>query len=359
MAEPHPSLLERKILHVDMDAFYAAVEIRDCPELASRPVVIGGAPDSRGVVATANYIARSFGIRSAMACSKAARLCPDAVFIRPEFEKYRRVSSQLRVILTRYSSIIEPVALDEAYLDVTHAPQGLYAVQIAVRIQQAILVELGLSCSVGVAPNKMIAKIASDMKKPGGITVVLPADVEAFMEHLPLRRINGVGPATEKRLADFGLRICGDVWVRREAELVERFGERMAQWLTMRSRGLDLRPVQTERNRKSIGCETTFVRDLRDPDSIKYEIAQITRELTRRLQKHRLQGRTLTLKVKYGDFTQVTRAVSLPKDASGIGSDDALRIHDLATVLLEKTDVGSRSVRLIGLSVANLMSSQT
>ncbi len=352
----HPSLLERKIIHVDMDAFYASVEIRDNPELAGRPVIVGGSPDSRGVVATASYEARKFGVRSAMACARAARLCPGAVFIRPDFEKYRAVSARIREIFSRFTKLIEPVALDEAYLDVTDNIDGLYAVQIAKKIQQEIREELGLSCSAGVAPNKMLAKIASDLRKPGGISVVLPGQVSDFMRGLPLRKINGIGPATEQRLARHGLVTCGDVREKTVEELRALFGERMAAWLADRSRGIDLRHVQTSRERKSIGCEETFARDVTSPEILRQELAGVARQLGARMEKRELSGRTLTLKVKFADFTQVTRAVTLNKGDNGdqasiFRGGDAGAIYAAALDLLEKTGAGQRPVRLLGLAI--------
>jgi DNA polymerase IV len=207
----HPSLLKRKIIHVDMDAFYAAVETRDNPELVGRPLVIGGHPQSRGVVCTASYVARKFGIRSAMSCARAYRLCPDAVFLPPNFHKYQQVSQQIHGIFARYTPLIEPLSLDEAYLDVTQAPSGLYAAQIGREIQSAVSQELRLSCSVGVAPNKLVAKIASEYRKPAGLTVVPPEKVAAFMRVLNVRSLFGVGPATEKRLHALGLLTCADI----------------------------------------------------------------------------------------------------------------------------------------------------
>lgn len=354
MADPHPSLLERKIVHVDMDAFYAAVEIRDRPDLAEKPVIIGGSPQSRGVVAAANYVARKYGVRSAMACARAERLCPGAVFIRPDLEKYRSISGQIRAIMMRYAKMIEPVALDEAYLDVTDSPMRLLAVQTAIKIQQDIRSELGLSCSAGVAPNKLLAKIASDMKKPGGITVVLPADVESFMAPLSLRKINGVGPATEKRLANLGLHICQDVWQRSEVELNSKLGERMGIWLAQRSRGVDPRPVQTERIRKSLGCESTFASDIMAFEALQHELGRLVLELVRRMDKRKVQGRCMTLKVKYLDFSQVTRSRSVSSDEPAISWSDPDRIRNLALQLLGKTAAGQKPIRLIGLSLSNL-----
>src|SRR3989338_5154126 len=200
----HPSLLKRKIIHFDMDAFYAAVEIRDDPRLQGKPIVIGGSPNSRSVVCTASYPARRYGIRSAMSCARAAFLCPEAIFIKPNFEKYKAASVQIREIFSRYTDLIEPLSLDEAYLDVTNNKLGLYAVQIAKRIKSDIVKELNLTGSAGVAPNKLVAKIASDLNKPDGLTIVLPHQVTEFMRNLPLRKINGIGPATEKRLHGAG-----------------------------------------------------------------------------------------------------------------------------------------------------------
>jgi DNA polymerase-4 len=338
----------RKIIHIDMDAFYASVEIRDNPALAGKPVIIGGLPSSRGVVATASYEARKFGIRSAMSSSIAARICPSAIFLKPDFEKYKAVSNQIHEIFGRYTNIIEPIALDEAYLDVTNPPCGSYAVQIAKKIHENIREELGLSCSAGIAGNKMLAKIASDLRKPGGISVILPDQVEDFMRHLPLRKINGVGTATEKKLLAHGLSTCKDAWDAGLNKLTQIFGQRMGTWLNERSRGIDMRPVQTSRIRKSIGCEKTFPKDAIGADEVKKELTAVALDLARRLERRNACGHTITLKVRYSDFTQVTRALT---SSHTFKSGNPTAIIDCAQKLIEKTEAATRPVRLIGLSL--------
>lgn len=346
----HPWLLARKIIHFDMDAFYAAVEVRDRPELKGKALVVGGSPQSRGVVCTASYEARKFGVRSAMPCSQAARLCPEAMFISPNFAKYKAASREIHEIFTRYTSIIEPLSLDEAYLDVTHNSQGLYATAIALRIQAAIRSELGLSGSAGVAPNKLIAKIASDFHKPEGITVVLPEQVERFMERLPLRRLHGIGPATDKRLKELGLETCSDVWRHSKEWLEAQLGS-TGEWLYERSRGLDDRPVETHRERKSLGKEETFATDILDRSVLEHEIELIADEVGMALQRKGLRGRTITLKVKYADFTRCTRSQTLDRY-----THDAALIRQCALRLLSSTEAGQRKIRLLGVSVANFES---
>lgn len=332
-----------------MDAFYAAVEIRDDPRLKDKPLVIGGSPNSRSVVCTASYSARRYGIRSAMACSRAAALCPEAIFLKPNFEKYKSVSLKIREIFSRYTDLIEPLSLDEAYLDVTNNKLGLYAVQIAKRIKYDIVHELGLTGSAGVAPNKLVAKIASDIHKPDGLTVVLPAQVLEFMRSLPLRKINGIGPATEKRLHEAGLFVCSDVWKKNLGELIDEFGENMAEWLFDCSRGIDDRDLETTWVRKSLGQEETFATDILDINWLVEKLKALCADVASDLKRRDLQGRTVTLKVKYADFKQITRSQSV--DAL---LDDADMIFDIALVLLTKTEAGVRKIRLLGVSLANL-----
>lgn len=349
-AEVHPSLLKRKIIHFDMDAFYANVEIRDRPDLKGRPVIVGGSPQSRGVVCTASYEARKFGVKSAMACSKAYRLCPDAVFLKPDFEKYLAVSTQIREIFGHYTEKIEPLSLDEAYLDVTDNPKGLFAVKIARMIQLEILETLKLTGSAGVAPNKMVAKIASDIRKPFGITVVLPAQVHAFMQNLPLRKIHGIGPAGESRLAEKNLRICSDVWPFSLAELTMKLGAQ-AEWLFNRSRGIDDRDLCTSRLRKSIGRETTFAVDTSDPILLDGVLQKLVNSVASTCQRGELAAKTVTIKVKYDDFTQVTRSLSADPLVS-VGAD----ILDRARTLIEQTDYRIKKIRLLGVSLSALHS---
>ena len=344
-----PSLLTRKIIHFDMDAFYASIEVRDDASLRGKPVVVGGSPQSRGVVCTASYEARRFGIRSAMPCSQAARLCPTAVFIRPNFEKYTAASLAIREIFRRYTALVEPLSLDEAFLDVTNNERGLYAVKIARMIQDDVARETGLTGSAGVAPNKLIAKIASDLRKPAGLTVILPAQVREFVRTLPLRKIHGIGPATERRLAALGLNLCGDVWARSVEELTHSVGANMAPWLLACSQGLDARPVEPHRDRKSLGQEETFATDVRSLPVLEAELVRLSRDVAVGLGKRGLQGRTITLKVKYANFDQITRSYSLLAPTA-----DADLIATIARQLLTKTEAGRRKIRLIGVSVANI-----
>ncbi len=343
----HPSLLERKIVHFDMDAFYASIEIRDDPSLKDRPLVIGGSPNSRGVVCTASYAARKFGIRSAMPCSQAARLCPTAVFLPPDFPKYQQASREIRAIFAQYTSLIEPLSLDEAYLDVTHNAQGLLATKLAKLMQEQIHEELKLTGSAGVAPNKLLAKIASDINKPKGLAVILPQQVRRFMEHLPLRRIHGIGPASDKRLQQLGLVLCRDVWQRQAGELEAQLGS-MGRWIWERAHGLDDRPVEVERERKSLGKEDTFPADILDLDQLIGELRAIARSVAEALQKRSLKGKTITVKCKYADFNQVTRSQSLP-----LATDAVEILQTVACDLLRQTEAGRRRVRLLGVSVAN------
>lgn len=347
----HPSLLKRKIIHVDMDAFYAAVEMRDNPELHGKPVVIGGSPQSRAVVCTSNYEARKFGIRSAMSCAQAFRLCPQTVFLPPDFAKYTQVSSQIRAIFARYTAIIEPLSLDEAFLDVTANQQGLYASQIGKLIQSDVSRELSLTCSVGIGPNKLVAKIASDFRKPAGLTVVPPEKVASFMRELPVRKIFGVGPATEKRLNLAGIITCDDVLRFPFVQLEAQLGS-FAHWIYMAAQGLDDRPVTVHRERRSMGREETFSQDLILIPRLLQELESLAELVGKDLQRKKLRGRTLTLKVKYHDFSQITRSRTLSR-----ASDDSAEFLAAAKLLLlEKTEAGRKKIRLLGLSVSNLES---
>jgi DNA polymerase-4 len=344
----HPSLRRRKIIHFDMDAFYASVEIRDRPELRGKPVIVGGSPDSRSVVCTASYEARKFGIRSAMACSVAKRLCPQAIFLPVDFAKYREASGHIREIFSRYTPLIEPMSLDEAYLDVTENAHGWYASRIAREIQQAIFKELKLTGSAGVAPNKLVAKIASDFRKPFGITVVTPEQVNDFMRVLPLRRLHGVGPATEKRLLVHGLKTCEDVWKHSTESLANTLGPSSAEWLLASSRGIDEREVCTHWERKSLGREETFERDVESIDSMIQELKVISESVESDLRDEGKTGRTVTLKVKYADFQSVTRRLTLESPI-----DDASNLFEISSQLLLRTEAGKKKVRLLGISVSN------
>ncbi len=337
----------RKIIHVDMDAFYAAVEVLDKPALKGRPLVIGGSPNSRGVVCTASYEARKFGIRSAMACSVAYRKCPQAIFLPPRFERYQEISGKIREIFHRYTELVEPLSLDEAYLDVTDNALGLYATQIARRIKEDIRSELGLTCSAGVAPNKLVAKIASDFRKPDGLVIVLPEQVESFMKPLPVRKIHGVGPATEARLANIGIKTCADVDSFTKETLKQRLG-RQGAWIWHAARGEDDRPVETHYERKSFGREDTFPSDLLNIEVIQGKLRQLSESVSRRMERKSEVGKTITLKVKYCNFETITRSRTIKDPVC-----DADTIFQTAFDLMQrKTDVGRRPIRLIGVSVS-------
>ncbi|MES2744260.1 MAG: DNA polymerase IV [Bdellovibrionota bacterium] len=345
---PHPSLLQRKIIHFDMDAYYASIEVRDDPSLAGKPLIVGGSPTSRGVVCTASYEARKFGVRSAMACATAYRLCPEAIFIRPNFDKYTEDSRAIREIFGRYTHLIEPLSLDEAYLDVTHSPMGLRATQIAKKIQDDIIRELNLSGSAGVAPNKLVAKIASDINKPKGITVVMPEQVLKFMGTLPLRKIHGIGPATEKRLEKKGFRNCRDLWPHSIEGLEKELGN-LGPWLYLRTRGIDERPVRTHRERKSLGKEDTFATDLIDLEALDKELVILVEKVQRGMKRKDIQGKTITLKVKYSDFTLNTRSHTLPSAVN-----EAKDLLEVTRELMKLTEAGRKKIRLLGVSVGNL-----
>jgi DNA polymerase-4 len=347
----HPSLLRRKIIHCDMDAFYASVEIRDNPRLADKPLVIGGSPHSRSVVCTASYAARKFGIRSAMPCSQAYKLCPSAIFMPPNFEKYHEASHQIHAIFQRYTDLIEPLSLDEAYLDVTKNERGLFACKIAVEMQNSIRRELQLSCSLGIAPNKVVAKIASDFKKPAGITVVQPHEVEAFMRPLAVRKIPFVGPVTEKKLHALGIFYCHELASCSEELLLDNFGSH-ALGLKYRASGIDEEPVIKERIRKSIGVESTFQTDLIERDDLIRELRALTHELAERIIEHGSFGTTITLKVKYADFTTITRSRSLSYEIS----DTNLIFETAQHLLFTKTSAGTVKIRLLGISISGFKS---
>ena len=339
----------RRILHIDMDAFYASVEQRDNPALKGKPVVVGGDPTKRGVVAAASYEARAYGVRSAIPMSRAVRLCPALVIVHPDFQKYRRVSEQVFAIYRSVTPLVEPLSLDEAYLDVTeNAWQEPLGVTVAKRIKQAILEGTGLTASAGVAPNKFLAKIASGWKKPNGLTVIAPERVESFLQGLPVDALWGVGPRTAERLRAHGIQRLVDVRSQSIEALRALVGS-SAQWLHDLAMGHDDRPVEPNQERKSCGSECTYEKDLTDLNEIGREIEDMARDVARWLVKHEMYARTVVIKVRYEDFTTVTRSQSEPRPSR---EESALAAR--ARALLEKTDAGRRPVRLLGVSVHNL-----
>ena len=339
----------RKIIHIDMDAFYASIEQRDHPEYRGKPIAVGGSPQGRGgVVATASYEARKFGIRSAMSSKKALQLCADVIFVRPRFEVYKEVSKKVRAIFERYTDLIEPLSLDEAFLDVTEDKQNIgSAIEIATQIRKAIKEELRLTASAGVSINKFVAKIASDMHKPDGLTFVGPSRVESFMEDLAIDKFFGVGKVTAAKMKNMGLHTGADLKKLSESELIKHFGK-AGRFFFHIVRGHDPREVQPNRETKSVGAEDTFPYDLTTTDEMCAELDKIARILTDRLERNGLKGRTITLKLKYHDFKQVTRSHSL-NEATNNGE----LILATAKQLLTATDIDDRKVRLLGISLSN------
>jgi DNA polymerase-4 len=335
----------RRIIHVDMDAFYASVEQRDRPELRGKPVAVGGSPASRGVVAAASYEARACGVRSAIPMSRAVRLCPDLVVVRADFAKYRAVSQQVFGIFRSVTPLVEPLSLDEAYLDVTtNAWDEPLATTVARRIKTLIREVTGLTASAGVAPNKFLAKIASGWKKPDGLTVIAPERVESFLQQLPVDALWGVGPVTAGRLHERGITRLVDVRTVDAPVLREAVGN-LADWLLRLACGEDDRPVQPNRPAKSSSSERTYAADIDDPDRIREEVALMARENADWLQEKRLLARTVTIKVRYPDFTTVTRS------HSSAPTNHPDQIAARAVALLSKTEAGRRPVRLLGAGV--------
>ena len=332
-----------------MDAFYASVEQRDDPSLRGKPVAVGGDPSQRGVVAAASYEARAFGVRSAMPMSRAVRLCPALVIVRPDFGRYRAASDAVFDIFRAVTPLVEPLSLDEAYLDVTENAWGLpLGREVAIKVKEEIRHTTGLTASAGVAPNKFLAKIASAWKKPDGLTVIAPQRVEDFLRKLPVDALWGVGPVTAKRLRERGVARLVDVRSADPAVLREAVGSQ-AEWLKNLANGIDDRPVQPHRGAKSCGTENTFSTDLHDIRKIRQAIDEMAREDARWLERKRLLCRTVTIKVRYSDFTTITRSDT----QAPISDADA--IASRAVTLLDKTDAGHRPVRLLGVSVHNLI----
>ncbi|KAA0992938.1 DNA polymerase IV [Dyadobacter aurulentus] len=342
------SASQRKIIHIDMDAFYASVEQRDFPEHRGKPLAVGGSPTGRGVVATASYEARKFGVRSAMSSRKAIQLCPHIIFVYPRFDVYKAVSKKIREIFSRYTDLIEPLSLDEAYLDVTEDKLNIgSAMEIATLIKNAIRTELNLTASAGVSVNKFVAKIASDLNKPDGLTFIGPSKIESFMSSLPVEKFHGVGKVTADKMKGMGIFTGADLKKLSEEELVRRFGK-TGHFYYKIVRGLDDRLVQTHRETKSLGAEDTFTYDLITTEEMHKELDRIGEIVFNRLQKNQLQGRTVTLKVKFSDFTQITRNQSFNEAVTDIDS-----IIDTAKNLLGKVEMSGKPVRLLGISLSN------
>ena len=338
----------RKIIHVDMDMFYAAVEMRDRPELRGRPLVVGGSPDSRSVATTANYEARKFGIHSGMSCAEARRRCPGCLFIPPDFEKYRRVSEQIHAIFREYTDLVESVSLDEAYLDVTRNKRDEpSATRLAREIKERILAATGLTASAGVAASMFVAKIASDACKPDGLCVVRPDQVMEFIRPLPVIKIPGIGRVTDAQLAKLGIRTVADL-EKKPLEFLEREFGKFGRYLYDISRGIDESPVTPWRERLSYGAEETFARDIRDRKPLLEFLGECARRVFTELGEEGKRGRTVTLKIKYADFQLVTRRQTFE---GFLNSPD--EVFRAACDLLERTEAGQRPVRLAGIALSN------
>lgn len=349
---PEGNFIQRKIIHIDMDAFYASVEQRDFPELRGKPLAVGGLPEGRGgVVATASYEARKFGIHSAMPSKTAQRLCPDLIFVYPRFDVYKAVSRKLHEIFHRYTDIIEPLSLDEAYLDVTENKLGIdYAMDIARDIKKAIREELNLTASAGVSVSKFMAKIASDLDKPDGLTFIGPSRIGSFMEQLKVEKFYGVGKVTAARMQSMGINRGADLKKYTEAELIQLFGK-VGRFYYNIVRGVDDRPVQPYREIKSVSVEDTYQEDLITKEAMLEEFTVLTAKLQNRLDSRGLKGKTLTLKFKFHDFAIMTRS----KSVSGFIEDERM-IGTLTRQILDNIDLENRKVRLLGIGVSNFNS---
>ena len=339
----------RRILHIDMDAFFAAVEQKRNPQLLEKPVVIGGSgdPTKRGVVSTASYEARKFGIHSAMPLITAYRLCPHAVFLSVDYKEYSRVSKKIKAILQECSPVMQDVGIDEAFLDISNLNKS--SVQIADEIKRRIKDEVDLTCSIGIAPNKLLAKIASDMQKPDGLTIITETDIQSRIWPLPVRKLYGVGPKTEEHLHAIGIKTIGDIASLTLQECMKYFGQSHANYLYRASRGIDDKPLITHWEPKSSSRETTFQKDITDWQQIAKNLVAITKRVVSDLQYDGYRGRTITVKIKFSDFVQQTRAKTLlnPTDSLDI-------IRKTAFECLGRFELKKKMVRLIGLRVSGL-----
>lgn len=341
--------LSRKIIHIDMDAFFAAVEIRDNPKLKGKPVIIGSDPrqtGGRGVVSTCSYEARAFGVHSAMSSKEAYERCPQAVFISGNYEKYKTVGLEIRAIFKRYTDLIEPMSIDEAYLDVTENKLGIKsAVKIARLIQQDIWQELHLTASAGVSYNKFLAKMASDYQKPHGLTVILPNQAQDFLKQMDIAKFYGVGKKTVERLHEMSIYTGADLLDVSEVTLIDRFG-RLGYDLYRKARGIHNSPVKSNRIRKSIGKEKTYGKILQDDEDIKKELTLLSEKVALNLSKQDKAGKIIILKIRYTDFSTLTRRKSLPQ-----AIQDASQIAQTALQLYEELAEKEKSIRLLGITV--------
>ena len=340
----------RKIIHIDMDAFFASVEQRDNPELRGKPIAVGGL-GNRGVVAAASYEARKYGVFSAMPAKTAKKKCPFLIFVKPRFEAYKQVSNQIRQIFLEYTDLVEPLSLDEAYLDVTVHKKGKpSATLIAKEIKQRIKDETGLTASAGISINKFLAKIASDYNKPDGFYLIKPEDAETFVEELPVEKFFGIGKVTSAKMHKMGIAFGKDLKKIPEFELVRKFGKQGSYYYHI-SRAVDNREVKPNRLRKSVGAENTFEYDIEDTNEMKQELLPIAQKLMQRIEKSQFYGRTLTIKVKFADFKQITRSKT-----NNLGIDDFQFLWKQCLEIFDAIDFSGLKVRLLGISVSNIKS---
>ncbi|TNE71729.1 DNA polymerase IV [bacterium] len=339
----------RKIIHIDMDAFYASVEERDNPELKGKPVAVGGSPTGRGVLATANYVARKYGLRSAMSSAQALRLCPKVIFIRPRFEVYKEASNQIREIFEEYTDLIQPLSLDEAYLDVTESKtNNPSATLIAKEIKQKIFDRTQLTASAGVSFNKFLAKVASDFQKPNGLTVITPESATGFLMKLPIGKFHGVGRVTKQKMNLLGIDTGADLIKWKEEDLTRHFGKAGSYYYHI-VRGEDDREVTPEHTRKSVGAERTFSTDYKEWEILLTELKTIAEKVSERMQKISVKGKTITVKVRYDDFDTITRSHTTPEYYN-----ESDFIYEQALQLMDHTQAGERKVRLLGIALSNL-----
>lgn len=350
-ASPAPAV--RKIIHIDMDAFFASVEQRDEPGYRGKPLVVGGSPESRGVVAAASYEARRFGIYSAMPSRTAIQKCPQLIFVRPRFEVYRSISHQIREIFFQYTDLVEPLSLDEAYLDVTSNKRGIpSATLIAKEIKDRIFEETQLTASAGISINKFLAKTASGLKKPNGLCLITPDKAESFVETLKIEDFYGIGKVTAEKMRRLGIFTGADLKKWSEEDLIRNFGKTGRYYYKI-ARGQDDRVVEPNRISKSIGSEESYAVDLVQRREMLTALAEIATSVEKRLGESRNGGRTVTLKVKYADYKQVTRSKTFIESVR-----DAEQLLDIATELLDATEAEKKKVRLLGISLSNLDSEQ-
>lgn len=341
----------RKIIHIDMDAFFASVEQRNHPEYRGKPLIVAGSPDKRGVVSTCSYEARVFGVHSAMPTATAIRLCPHGIFVEGDMELYKEVSNHVFSVFYKYTDKVEPMSIDEAFLDVTdNVTPERSATVIASQILRDIFTETGLTASAGVSYNKFLAKVASSLRKPAGLSVIKPSGATTFLENLPIEKFYGIGKVTAKKLRSMNIKCGKDLKALDQQTLITHFGKTGAFYFNI-VRGIDNREVETDYIRKSYGRETTLPNDITDIAKIRIYIRRLALKVAKYLSGDDLHGRTITLKLKYSDFRTITRSKSLPE-----GISDGNAIGEICCELLQKTDAGSKPVRLIGVSASNFSS---